>query len=210
MDIMIDTETLGIGDDAVILSIGAVAFNPYADDLYTLPGAAGAAPRTSPGSARTFHRGIDIFSQLMDGRNIEQGTVDWWRTQSPEAMTSQMNLDRKLLPDALTELFSFIEVHASDNDGVWAMPPAFDLGKIKHAAKVFGIIVPWSHRQEVDVRALRHVSKLVRNAPWIAPAPAMPAVEPVRNGVYHSALDDAIYQAGIVQWTIRNLRYGPA
>ena len=62
---MIDLETLSTNPNAVILTLGAVKFDPYTvmkpyDDLY-------------------FR--VDVDSQTEMGRDVMQDTLDWWGKQ---------------------------------------------------------------------------------------------------------------------------------
>ena len=67
-DIMLDLETLSLDANAVIVSIGAVAF-----DLHT--GIVG----------DKFHITIDILEQTLHGGDISKDTLSWWTSQDAEA-----------------------------------------------------------------------------------------------------------------------------
>jgi len=63
---MIDFETLGTQEDAVVLSVGAIVFildKPELDKLY--------------------YKEYLIASQIAKGRTVDKGTVQWWLRVNP-------------------------------------------------------------------------------------------------------------------------------
>ena len=65
---MVDIETLGTKEDAVILTVGGVKFDPYTDkDPYD-----------------RFLMAIDIDEQTANGSVVDEGTLEWWGTQPAE------------------------------------------------------------------------------------------------------------------------------
>lgn len=67
-DIMVDIETLGTKPGCVILSIGAVQFNPFSDEL-----------------GQEFYNNINADDAERKGFFKDARTVDWWSKQSPES-----------------------------------------------------------------------------------------------------------------------------
>jgi hypothetical protein len=72
-DIMIDMETLDVLPTATILTIGAVKFDPFGDEL--------AEP-----SMEKFYVKVDVDSCDRLGCTISQDTLNWWSNQSKEAL----------------------------------------------------------------------------------------------------------------------------
>ena len=68
MDVMLDLETLGTRPDCVILTLGAVKFNPYTADM---PG---------PG----LYLRPDVDEQISRGREVQEETVEWWLKQAED------------------------------------------------------------------------------------------------------------------------------
>ncbi len=71
---VVDLETLSLADDAVILSVGVCAFDPYK------------SPQTFTqllGNSRLFQ--LDIRPQLVMGRAVCPDTQRWWAQQSEAA-----------------------------------------------------------------------------------------------------------------------------
>ena len=62
---MIDLETLSTRPDAVILSVGAIKFDPYSS--------------TEPHDPLLFK--VDVDSQTEMGRHVMEDTLNWWATQ---------------------------------------------------------------------------------------------------------------------------------
>ncbi|HAH2835680.1 TPA: 3'-5' exoribonuclease, partial [Escherichia coli] len=66
--LMIDTETLGTGPDAVIFAIGAVFFDPFTGKL-----------------GKQFEKLIDPVDSERNGGTVNAATAVWWAGQSVEA-----------------------------------------------------------------------------------------------------------------------------
>jgi len=67
--LMVDLETMAVSPTVVILTLGAVHFNPYGNGY----------------SDKLYFR-ISIDDQDALGREIDENTLDWWSKQSPEIM----------------------------------------------------------------------------------------------------------------------------
>lgn len=140
MDIMVDIETLGQNNDAVILSIGAVRFTETTVlDPYK----------------------VNVAMVAQPGRTIDPRTVTWWMQQSPEAKDALFDPVPVTLELALKEFRTWVE--AVPRDYVWANGASFDLGILRHAYKGYP---PWSHRQELCMRPLRCLAVAVWNLHW--------------------------------------------
>jgi exodeoxyribonuclease VIII len=166
-DLMIDIETVGTGPEACILTIAAQAFDPLGTGYYP----------------HKFYARIDPDSQ--PDRNIEQGTIDWWATQPPEAQEEAFGLDNRIpLDTALEELGRLIW----KSKRIWAQGPTFDMNILEHAYKSFGRPLPWKY---YIVRDSRTVFSL-----W----PDMP-----KPPTSHHALEDCRRQIELLQTTLKHL-----
>ena len=86
---MIDLETLSTRPDAVILTLGAVKFNPYTQD--------------DPHDPLYFR--IDVDAQTALGRHVMEDTINWWATQPQEIQDEAMgDGDRESLEDTVKKL----------------------------------------------------------------------------------------------------------
>ena len=130
---MIDIETVGTGPEACILTIAAQAFNPFERGY----------------SSQQYYARIDIESQ--PGRNIEQGTIDWWATQPTAAREEAFaEQDRISLKQSLEELGRLIW----HSKRIWANGPTFDMNILEHAYKSFGLALPWKYYLVRDARTV--------------------------------------------------------
>ena len=123
----------------------------------------------------TFYVNVDPKSCKELGLHVEHKTVEWWLKQSAEARKALLN-DQKTLTDALKV---FRIWYGSKSLPTWGNGAAFDLVIMTHAFRCLGTEPPWKPWEE---RCYRTMNELVK----IPHAP--------RDGIYHNALDDAVYQ----------------
>lgn len=127
MHIMLDIETLGKSEDAVILEITAVYFKINSIN-------------------QRFHQKIKVFDQLCN-RSIDPDTIKWWQNQ-----VFTPTLDGSC---SLEEALILLNKWWPDAQTVWANSPSFDCNILEHAYKQYGLQCPWSYRQERDLRTLK-------------------------------------------------------
>lgn len=120
---------------------------------------------------------------------LEYGTVKWWLQQSKDAQAALFDPHPIRLDDALEQL----AVHVKGADSVWANGINYDIRILDTLYRAVGPRRPWGFRH-MDMRSLKAV------------ALALGWQEPARTGVVHNALDDATYQARVVQSIIRFLK----
>ena len=78
---MIDTETLAVDWNAVVLTIGAVKFNPFTNEV-----------------TDKLHIRLDTESQTNKGRTICEDTLAWWGRQADSVKADAFSED----PDFFT------------------------------------------------------------------------------------------------------------
>lgn len=131
--VMVDLETLGVNPGSVIISIGAVEFEP-GEEL-----------------SNEFYRSIDIESCEEVGLEIEADTLSWWMEQDEDVQ------------DVLTggeDLRTVLEEFNSYYDGadwIWANSPSFDCEMLKAAYDATDLQVPWEFRDERCFRTIRSI-----------------------------------------------------
>ena len=83
MDIMLDIETLATGPNSVVITLGAIRFDPFTNDEESIEG----------DSIRmdTFYRRIDPESFIWPTAEIDDTTLAWWAKQSKEVQPPQLN-----------------------------------------------------------------------------------------------------------------------
>lgn len=179
--VSIDLETLGKNPQAMIVSIGAIKFDPYTGSM-----------------GDTFYRVIDLEAAT-GGGVMDVSTVLWWIRQD-EAARKHLFADeteRVPLPQALVELSEWLgmndelpedqqypDVHLwqrGDKDAQW----------LTSAYEGMGLKVPFPYWEVSDQRTLCR---------WV-PQP----IEVLRAGVAHNALDDAIHQANCISGAFATL-----
>lgn len=123
--LMIDTETLGIGPTAVVLSLGATVFelepNTVNDfEKYVLDG---------------FYVKFNAKEQVHTyRRKIDASTIEWWKGQSEEAKAVvRPSPDDVLMADGLRALNAWIKTtgYNWNKSYVWCRGNAFDFPKIE-------------------------------------------------------------------------------
>lgn len=137
-DLMLDMETLATGNDAVILTFGAIKFDPYSDTV----------------GANMYFR-INVDEQLTLGREVNDSTLEWWSKQNDDVREEAMGdgEDRISLDQFTIELNRFLV----GCKNVWAQGTMFDIGILEHLYKQIGKPVPWQFWQIRDSRTLLSV-----------------------------------------------------
>lgn len=185
---MLDLETLGTGDNATIISIGAVQFS-----------------RTEMGTTESL---IPVpiksknpeFYQVINFASVTQGVIDgstvkWWLQQDPSLikdLLSQPSVDA----DHAFKNFSEWVDNLEHEDGpyqicLWSKSPVFDEIILKNAFKEFFIPWPFMYHAGRCVRTvLDTLYFLDVDINTVVPFVGSP----------HNSLDDAKHQAKQVQY----------
>lgn len=175
-DVMIDIETLAKSERAVVLSIGAIAFDAekFGEDIETLP---------------SFYTAL-AFEDQKD-RDIDLGTVRWWMNQAADAQHAAFTTDRderKSTRTGLLDFGRFVMYNGGSTVNVWAKSPSFDLNILATLFADFDQFPPWKYSQERDVRTIIDV----------AGTPNLPGL--------HEPLDDCAIQISMVRSAYAKLK----
>jgi hypothetical protein len=127
------------------------------------------------GVVDTFYQTVDVQSCKDVGLHVSKDTVRWWMKQSKAAREALLK-DTIPLLDALTK---FSKWFGSKSLPVWGNGATFDNVIITSAYEAVDLARPWKY---FDDRCYRTIRSLIQ----------IPDEE--RKGVYHNALDDAVYQ----------------
>lgn len=144
--IMVDLETLGLEPAGVILSIGAVKFDP---NSYGAP-------------SSSFHIFVDPVDAQRVGMRIDASTVAWWLRQDEPARKS-LTRGLKTAVDLPTALGVFSDWYNDAPGPIWGNGASFDLAILKTAYAAIGDKAPWGYRDERCFRTLKNL------APEVAP-----------------------------------------
>lgn len=180
--IMVDLETLGTGDHAPIIQIGAVRF-----DWRASPDAPEGWVSSPYGE---FRRNIKWRSSGFG--TIDPDTMLWWLKQ--DERTRQQVFDQDVAVDlttAIADFYAWVQ-EGGPVEGVWADSPSFDLRLLRQAAERVRKGWIFTHRQERDVRTLKKELAVEGDVPEFV-------------GKQHDALDDAHFQALLVCNVMRRL-----
>lgn len=166
---MIDLETLGKKPGCVILSIGAVMFDPKTQTL-----------------GPEFYEVISMKSCAKVGLVSDPSTLAWWDKQDIEARTviaqAQSAKTSKPITTVLKDFKAWYQEHSVEkaNRWVWGNGASFDAPILEATYEACGLIAPWEFWGNMCYRSLKNLH---------------PEIKREREGTHHNALDDAKYQA---------------
>lgn len=170
--IMLDLETLDTASSAVVISIGAVAFDPYTNAL---------------GDKFYVEMTEDIAAQQARGRTISGDTVRWWMQQ--DALAKRVfsvpppdGVLRASTLEALSGFALFVAANGDRDAELWGNGVDFDNVILGSLYDAFGLRKPWSFGRNRCYRTMKNLGI----------GPRKPANH---TGIPHNALDDAVTQA---------------
>lgn len=142
--IMLDLETMGNGNRAAIIAIGAVSFN-------------------SSGVKERFYQQVRLDMSIDAGLEMDASTVLWWLQQSNAARSAfKGNEKASSLCDALDD---FARWYASVGGvEVWGNGAAFDNTILSAAYRLTGIEQPWKFWNDRCYRTLKAMYPQVKMA----------------------------------------------
>ena len=140
--LMLDLETLGNSNNAVITQIGAVVFN------------------TENGIVDQFHIRIDPQSCVDAGLKMDVSTVLWWMKQS-DAARAEFDKVQISLDAALKGFAEFCKRTIDKDSGVWGNGVSFDNVILSNAYKAVGQKQPWMYWQDRCYRTLKQLLKCI-------------------------------------------------
>lgn len=175
--IMLDLETLNVTPDCVVLSIGAVRFDPkgtgIAEKLELKP---------------TVEDQTEIYN-----RSISEDTIRWWSEQKPEALNEAFS-DSGRLPFA--ECMEILYKFCWNRRAVWSNGAPFDLVVMEHAWRQTSTRpnpIPWPFWTMRDTRTLYEIAGVnLKNKKY-------------GTKTTHCAVEDAVHQAIVVQDAYKKL-----
>lgn len=132
---MIDLETLDTKPNCVILTIGAVRFNP-----------------TGMGIVEKLELKPTIEDQTEKySRTIDDETIEWWGKQHPDAIEEAFNETGRLsFQDCLAVLYKF----CWNRRAIWSNGAGFDIVALETGYRDVGMAIPWPYYNARDTRTL--------------------------------------------------------
>jgi hypothetical protein len=136
MDVMLDLETLSTRPESVILTIGAVKFDPYSDLIDV---------------DRGLYYRVNVDEQLAMDRHVLDSTIEWWGNQDAEVREEALgDSDRVSLEDMTRGLNRFLV----GVENIWCQGPAFDIVILENLYRQMTKPTPWQFWQISDSRTL--------------------------------------------------------
>ena len=138
---MIDMETLDTSPYCVILTIGAVRFDPKGT---------GVVERLE--LRPTIEEQTEKYNRI-----INDDTLRWWGTQNPEAIEEALG-DRDRIPfhDCMEKLYKF----CWNRRAVWSNGAAFDIVVAETAWRQLDMRIPWPFYTVRDTRTLFEIAEV--------------------------------------------------
>lgn len=134
-DIMIDLETFGTGQNAVIASIGACFFNIETGKI-----------------GNTFELNLNFDDQFDVGRRADMSTIMWWLDQSKEAREALTKAKRI---DTFSALSGFSHFYGKSKAKVWGNGSTFDISLMESLYSDFKLQCPWKFYNVMDLRTFK-------------------------------------------------------
>ena len=182
--VMFDCETLSLRPRALVLSIGAVAFDE-ANGVHPTP----------------FYVVLNRNEQKTMGREINAATVAWWNGVDSEArdVLVQSEVGMNLMP-AIRLLFGWIRERTVAPDAwcAWSNGAEFDLPLLTDLLMDAGTMPPWHYRKARCMRTLKEELPEAYER-------ALARHEQGRGEPIHHAGLDALWQATVTRDLLREL-----
>jgi hypothetical protein len=165
---MLDLETLATSPDSVILTFGAVKFDPF---------------NTEQDFDTGLYYRIDVDEQIALGRQVDQGTVDWWGSQNEEVREEALGEHDRIGLEQFTQSLNKFVVGANR---IWAQGPVFDIVILENLYRQLGKPTPWPYYLIRDSRTLLKALGDTRSP----------------GTMLHNALADCVSQAQAIQHAV--------
>lgn len=175
-DYSLDLETLDTHSTSVILSIGACAFNRFAESF-------------NERETSKFYANISIDDCIKHGLTVSAATIEWWFKQSKEAQEALFIPPIYNLKTAIIHLAKWVNIIGGREIPCWTHA-TFDAPVLGNACRAAGFNLHQitSYKCQRDIRTLNDLKGYYK-------------VE--RKGEHHNALDDAVFQAEYI-WGLLN------
>lgn len=140
-NVMVDLETMGTRPGSVIVSIGAIEFDPNSARL-----------------GRTFYQTCSLKSAVLNGLFMDPDTVQWWLQQSDEARKEMFEAKG----DLKGTLVAFKHWLGHGEVRMWGCGSDFDNTLLAEAYHRVGESVPWKFWNNRCYRTMKSLFPNVR------------------------------------------------
>ena len=131
---MVDLETLATSPNAVILTLGAVTFDPASNKIFD----------------KLYYR-VDVDSCDRLGMVVDDATIEWWSKQAANVQTEAFAEDNRVPIEEVIEKF---HKFAWNCDAFWSHGATFDLVILDCYYRKLNKVPPWNFWQIRDTRTL--------------------------------------------------------
>lgn len=135
---MVDIETLDTEPTALVLSVGAVKFDPYTNE--------------TPFEKIVWYPALE--EQLTLGRTISDSTLEWWSKQNPEILERALTDEDRI---TLNDFFKSFNRYLVGMDKIWCQGPQFDMVILEDLYRKASHHVSWQFWQIADSRTLFNI-----------------------------------------------------
>ncbi len=138
-NVMLDLETMGVSNNALIVSIGACFFNPLNDSI-----------------GKTFYTNINMQSAIDIGCKFDANTIKWWMHQTNEARIALFKHTIDIC-DVLHSFNSFINLNCDNIStiNIWSHV-TFDHVILEETYRKAKIKPAFHYTSARDIRTLTH------------------------------------------------------
>jgi hypothetical protein len=133
MDVMLDLETLGTRPECVILTLGAVKFDPFT--------------MNDPGPGLYIRPDVD--EQIAKGREVQDDTMLWWLDQTEDVREEALGTEGRI---SVEEMYKQLNRFLVGVNTIWCQGPVFDIAILENLYRQYGWPTPWQFWQIADSR----------------------------------------------------------
>lgn len=216
--IMLDLETLGVDDDALITQIGAVVFDLKTGETFQKFNQNLDFIKTDAEFFNLYNHCLDIrkmdilerisnldciiedivenkCKNLCEKFKIEKGTLNFWLNSNSnldillEHLETKNNIDEYELMNQFSEFLIKSSNELSADLKIWGNGISFDIVKVKRKLAKHDIKYPISFYNERDVRTILELASLKANKNIYEIKDSVP-----KNNRQHDAFEDCIFQ----------------
>lgn len=144
LEVMLDLETMGNGNNAAIVSIGAVQFD--SDTLELAP--------------REFYACVDLGTSMASGGEVTASTIMWWLEQSDAARKALKGTNPLGITEALRVFSDWC-----GNKPIWGNASTFDNVILRNAYDRIGMKCPWHFTKDRCYRTMKNMFPAVPTPP---------------------------------------------
>jgi len=135
MDVMLDLETLGTRPECVILTLGAVKFDPFS--------------MKEPGPGLYVRPNVD--EQIAKGREVQEDTMLWWMDQSEDVREEALGEEGRI---SVEQMYKELNRFLVGVNTIWCQGPVFDIAILENLYRQYGWPTPWQFWQISDSRTV--------------------------------------------------------